>query len=69
MSKEITNILAPVAGVGVVAAGAGFALGTLICWLFLPDEMKPWQFGMIFALVTLFLVLLCVAPFVWRRYS
>ncbi|MFI5436140.1 hypothetical protein ACHMZP_30545 [Rhodococcus baikonurensis] len=62
MNKEITNILAPVAGVGAVAAGAGFVLGTLIGWLFLSDAMRPWQFGMIFALVTLLLVLLGAAP-------
>ncbi|MBT2270668.1 hypothetical protein [Rhodococcus qingshengii] len=69
MNKEITNILAPVAGVGAVAAGAGFALGTLIGWMFVADAMKPWQFGMIFALVSLLLVLLCATPYVWRRYS
>ncbi|UGQ55356.1 hypothetical protein LRL17_30555 (plasmid) [Rhodococcus qingshengii] len=69
MNKEVINILAPLAGVGALAAGSGFALGTLIGWLFLPDAMKPWQFGMIFALVTLLLVLLCAAPFVSRRYS
>ncbi|NRH31131.1 hypothetical protein [Rhodococcus sp. MS13] len=69
MNKEITNILAPVAGVGAVAAGAGFVLGTLIGWLLVPDAMRPWQFGMIFALVSLLLVLLCAAPYVWRRYS
>ncbi|WP_156778939.1 hypothetical protein [Rhodococcus sp. 008] len=52
-----------------MAAGAGFVLGTLIGWLLVPDAMRPWQFGMIFALVSLLLVLLGAAPYVWRRYS
>lgn len=69
MNKEITNILAPVAGVGAVAAGGGFVLGTLIGWLLVPDAKRPWQFGSIFALVSLLLVLLCAALHLWRRYS
>ena len=69
MNNEITTILAPVAKAGAGAAVAGFVLGTLIGWLFLSDAMKPWQFGIIFALVSLLLVLLCAAPYVWRRYS
>lgn len=69
MNNEITTILAPVAKAGAGAAVAGFVLGTLIGWLLLPDAMKPWQFGMIFALVTLLLVLLAATPYVWRRYS
>lgn len=52
-----------------MGAGAGFVLGTLIGWLFLSDAMKPWQFGMIFALVSLLLVLLGATPYVWGRYS
>jgi len=69
MNNEITNILAPVAKAGAVGAVAGFVLGTLIGWLLLPDAMRPWQFGIIFALVTLLLVLLAATPYVWRRYS
>lgn len=69
MNNEITTIVAPVARAGAGAAVAGFVLGTLIGWLLLPDAMKPWQLGMILALVSLLLVLLCAAPYVWRRYS
>jgi F0F1-type ATP synthase assembly protein I len=69
MNNEITNILAPVAKAGAAGAVAGFVLGTLIGWLLLPDAMRPWQFGIIFALVSLLLVLLAATPYVWRRYS
>ena len=69
MNNEITTIVAPAAKAGAGSAVAAFVLGTLIGWLFFPDAMKPWQFGMIFALVTLLLVLLGAAPYVWRRYS
>ncbi|MCD2135938.1 hypothetical protein LQ424_29385 [Rhodococcus qingshengii] len=69
MNNEITTIVAPVAKAGGASAVAGFILGTLIGWLFFPDAMKPWQFGMIFALVTLLLVLLAATPYVWRWYS
>lgn len=65
MSKEITKILTVVAGIG----GIGFAIGTLIGWLFLSDTMEPWQFGLIFALVVLFLGLLGAAPLASRLFT